>query len=129
MGACRREGAASALGGLELLDTEGLGRGWRAAGDLRELPRVSLRVEGYCGVGGASRDSAGFVTMEEGLISWGGSPLPKAAVVPSAQTLKITDFSFSDFELSDLETALCTIRMFTDLNLVQNFQMKHEVAM
>uniref|UniRef100_A0A8C2QL05 Phosphodiesterase n=1 Tax=Cricetulus griseus TaxID=10029 RepID=A0A8C2QL05_CRIGR len=50
-----------------------------------------------------------------------------AAVVPSAQTLKITDFSFSDFELSDVETALCTIRMFTDLNLVQNFQMKHEV--
>ena len=56
-------------------------------------------------------------------------PLPKAAVVPSAQTLKITDFSFSDFELSDLETALCTIRMFTDLNLVQNFQMKHEVGL
>ncbi|XP_014390695.1 PREDICTED: cGMP-specific 3',5'-cyclic phosphodiesterase [Myotis brandtii] len=50
-----------------------------------------------------------------------------AAVVPSAQTLRITDFGFSDFELSDLETALCTIRMFTDLNLVQNFQMKHEV--
>ena len=52
----------------------------------------------------------------------------KAAVVPSAQTLKITDFGFSDFELSDVETALCTIRMFTDLNLVQNFQMKHEVG-
>ncbi|XP_036306281.2 cGMP-specific 3',5'-cyclic phosphodiesterase isoform X1 [Pipistrellus kuhlii] len=50
-----------------------------------------------------------------------------AAVVPSAQSLRITDFGFSDFELSDLETALCTIRMFTDLNLVQNFQMKHEV--
>lgn len=49
-------------------------------------------------------------------------------MVPSAQTLRITDFSFSDFELSDLETALCTIRMFTDLNLVQNFQMKHEVG-
>ena len=32
MGACRREGAASALGGLELLDTEGLGRGWREQG-------------------------------------------------------------------------------------------------
>lgn len=47
--------------------------------------------------------------------------------MPSAQTLRITDFGFSDFELSDLETALCTIRMFTDLNLVQNFQMKHEV--
>ena len=40
-----------------------------SAGDLRELPRVSLRVDGYCGVGGASRDSAGFVAMEEGLIS------------------------------------------------------------
>ncbi|KAF4019680.1 hypothetical protein G4228_011559 [Cervus hanglu yarkandensis] len=51
----------------------------------------------------------------------------EAAVVPSAQTLKITDFGFSDFELSDLDTALCTIRMFTDLNLVQSFQMKHEV--
>ncbi|XP_051822396.1 cGMP-specific 3',5'-cyclic phosphodiesterase isoform X3 [Antechinus flavipes] len=50
-----------------------------------------------------------------------------AAMIPSAQTLKIMDFSFSDFELSDLDTALCTIRMFTDLNLVQNFQMKHEV--
>ncbi|KAJ8780427.1 hypothetical protein J1605_011691 [Eschrichtius robustus] len=58
----------------------------------------------------------------------GDNPLIlQAAMVPSAQTLKITDFSFSDFELSDLETALCTIRMFTDLNLVQNFQMKHEV--
>lgn len=53
---------------------------------------------------------------------------PKAAAVPSAQTLEITDFSFSDLALSDLDTALCTIRMFTDLNLVQNFQMKHEVG-
>ncbi|KAH0615949.1 hypothetical protein JD844_026621 [Phrynosoma platyrhinos] len=41
-----------------------------------------------------------------------------AAVVPSAQSLKLTDFYFSDFELSDMETSLCTIRMFTDLNLV-----------
>ena len=46
-----------------------------SAGDLRELPRVSLRVEGYCGVGGVSRDSAGFVAMEEGLISRGGRNL------------------------------------------------------
>ncbi|KAL8206967.1 UNVERIFIED_CONTAM: cGMP-specific 3',5'-cyclic phosphodiesterase [Gekko kuhli] len=51
----------------------------------------------------------------------------QAAVVPSAQSLKLTDFYFSDFELSDMETSLCTIRMFIDLNLVQNFQMKHEV--
>ena len=45
------------------------------AGDLRELPRVPLRGEGYCGVGGASRDSAGFGAMEEGLISRAGRNL------------------------------------------------------
>ena len=42
------------------------------ARDLRELPRVPLRGEGSGGVGGASRDSAGFGAMEEGLISGGG---------------------------------------------------------
>ena len=46
-----------------------------SAGDIRELPRVSLRVEGYCGVCGASRFSAGFRAMEEGLISRGGRNL------------------------------------------------------
>ena len=46
-----------------------------SAGDLRELPRVPLRGEGRCGVGGASRDSTGFVAMEEGLISSGGRNL------------------------------------------------------
>ncbi|XP_053317405.1 cGMP-specific 3',5'-cyclic phosphodiesterase isoform X2 [Spea bombifrons] len=50
----------------------------------------------------------------------------QGAVVPSAQSLKLTDFYFSDFELSDMETTLATSRMFTDLNLVQNFQMKYE---
>ncbi|XP_033871150.1 cGMP-specific 3',5'-cyclic phosphodiesterase-like isoform X2 [Acipenser ruthenus] len=50
----------------------------------------------------------------------------QAAKVPSAQSLKLLDFSFSDFELSDMETTLATIRMFMDLNLVQNFQMKYE---
>ncbi|XP_072233075.1 cGMP-specific 3',5'-cyclic phosphodiesterase [Leuresthes tenuis] len=49
----------------------------------------------------------------------------QVATVPSAQSLHILDFSFSDFELSDTETTLATIRMFVDLNLVQNFQMKH----
>ena len=38
-------------------------------GDLRELPRVPLRGDGCCGVGEASRDSAGLGTMEEGLFS------------------------------------------------------------
>ena len=44
-------------------------------GDLRELPRVPMRGEGRCRVGGASRDSTGFVAMEEGLISSGGRNL------------------------------------------------------
>ena len=39
-----------------------------SAGDYRELPRVPLRGEGCCVVGRASRDSAGFGAMEEGLI-------------------------------------------------------------
>uniref|UniRef100_A0A665UB65 Phosphodiesterase n=1 Tax=Echeneis naucrates TaxID=173247 RepID=A0A665UB65_ECHNA len=47
------------------------------------------------------------------------------ATVPSAQSLHLLDFSFSDFDLSDTQTTLATIRMFVDLNLVQNFQMKH----
>ena len=46
-----------------------------SAGDYRELLRVPLRGEGCCGVGGASRDSAGFGAMEEGLISRGGRNL------------------------------------------------------
>ena len=44
-------------------------------GDLRKLPRVPLRGEGRCGFGGTSRDSTGFVVMEEGLISSGGRNL------------------------------------------------------
>ncbi|KAK7910221.1 hypothetical protein WMY93_014905 [Mugilogobius chulae] len=47
------------------------------------------------------------------------------ATIPSAQSLKLLDFSFSDFDLSDTETTLGAIRMFVDLNLVQNFQMKY----
>ena len=46
-----------------------------SAGDYRELPRMPLRGEGCCGVGRASRDSAGFSAMEEGLISRGGRNL------------------------------------------------------
>ena len=46
-----------------------------SAGDLRELPTVPLRGEGCCVFGRASRDSAGFGAMEEGLISRGGRNL------------------------------------------------------
>uniref|UniRef100_I3JDC3 Phosphodiesterase n=1 Tax=Oreochromis niloticus TaxID=8128 RepID=I3JDC3_ORENI len=49
----------------------------------------------------------------------------KLATIPSAQSLHLLDFSFSDFDLSDTETTLATVRMFVDLNLVQNFQMKY----
>ncbi|XP_046706878.1 cGMP-specific 3',5'-cyclic phosphodiesterase isoform X2 [Silurus meridionalis] len=50
----------------------------------------------------------------------------EAATVPSAQSLRLLDFSFSDFDLSDTETTQATIRMFVDLKLVQNFQMKYK---
>uniref|UniRef100_A0A6Q2Y6P0 Phosphodiesterase n=1 Tax=Esox lucius TaxID=8010 RepID=A0A6Q2Y6P0_ESOLU len=50
----------------------------------------------------------------------------KASMVPSAQSLRLMEFGFSDFELSDALTTQATIRMFVDLNLVQNFQMKYE---
>ena len=46
-----------------------------SAGAYRELTRVPLRGEECCGVGRASRDSAGFGAMEEGLISRGGRNL------------------------------------------------------
>uniref|UniRef100_A0A672MYA2 Phosphodiesterase n=1 Tax=Sinocyclocheilus grahami TaxID=75366 RepID=A0A672MYA2_SINGR len=49
------------------------------------------------------------------------------ATIPSAQSLKLLDFSFSDFDLTDAETTQATIRMFVDLKLVQNFQMKYKV--
>ncbi|XP_016113803.1 cGMP-specific 3',5'-cyclic phosphodiesterase-like [Sinocyclocheilus grahami] len=48
------------------------------------------------------------------------------ATIPSAQSLKLLDFSFSDFDLTDAETTQATIRMFVDLKLVQNFQMKYK---
>uniref|UniRef100_A0A9J7WZI3 Phosphodiesterase n=1 Tax=Cyprinus carpio carpio TaxID=630221 RepID=A0A9J7WZI3_CYPCA len=49
-----------------------------------------------------------------------------AATIPSAQSLRLLDFSFSDFDLTDAETTQATIRMFVDLKLVQNFQMKYK---
>uniref|UniRef100_A0AAY4DCZ5 Phosphodiesterase n=1 Tax=Denticeps clupeoides TaxID=299321 RepID=A0AAY4DCZ5_9TELE len=49
-----------------------------------------------------------------------------AATIPSAQSLQLLDFRFSDFDLTDAETTQGTIRMFVDLKLVQNFQMKYK---
>lgn len=53
--------------------------------------------------------------------------LPQAATIPSAQSLRLMDYSFSDFDLTDAETTQATIRMFVDLKLVQNFQIKYKV--
>ncbi|XP_069782712.1 cGMP-specific 3',5'-cyclic phosphodiesterase isoform X3 [Narcine bancroftii] len=50
-----------------------------------------------------------------------------AKTVPSAHSLKLLDFSFSDFDLSDVETTLAAIRMFIDLKFLHIFQMKYEV--
>lgn len=103
-------------------------RSWGALGSQRARRVVSPASRCRYGLGAGTLSSPPAPTAAEAASPVCPLPRPKAAVVPSAQTLRITDFSFSDFELSDLETALCTIRMFTDLNLVQNFQMKHEVG-
>ncbi|XP_063049981.1 cGMP-specific 3',5'-cyclic phosphodiesterase [Engraulis encrasicolus] len=49
----------------------------------------------------------------------------QVATVPSAQSLRLLDFGFSDFDLSEAETTQAAIRMFIDLKLTQNFQMKY----
>ncbi|KAM9834400.1 cGMP-specific 3',5'-cyclic phosphodiesterase [Syngnathus typhle] len=49
----------------------------------------------------------------------------QASLIPSAQSLRLLDFGFSDFDLSDTETTLGTVRMFVDLDLAHNFHMKH----
>ena len=75
------ETARSSRGVEEGLSRSFLGCGGKpsfpstSAADLRELPTVPLRGEGCCVVGRASRDSAGFGAMEEGLISRGGRNL------------------------------------------------------
>ncbi|KAM6949337.1 cGMP-specific 3',5'-cyclic phosphodiesterase isoform 2-T2 [Aplochiton taeniatus] len=49
----------------------------------------------------------------------------QAATIPSAQSLHLMDFSFSDFDLTERETTQAAVRMFVDLNLLQTFQMKY----
>ncbi|MED6260499.1 hypothetical protein ATANTOWER_020106 [Ataeniobius toweri] len=43
------------------------------------------------------------------------------ARIPSAESLSILDFHFSDFGLPEDVTTQATVRMFLDLNLVQEF--------
>ena len=67
-----------------------------SAGDLRELPRVPLRGEGCCGVGGPSRDSSGFGAIEEGLISRGDTQRKRASPRGEAGTSGFLCVSDSD---------------------------------
>nr|XP_046268913.1 cGMP-specific 3',5'-cyclic phosphodiesterase-like [Scatophagus argus] len=48
------------------------------------------------------------------------------ATIPSAESLHILDFHFSDFGLAEDLTTQATIRMFLDLNLVQDFSIDYK---
>ncbi|XP_067355830.1 cGMP-specific 3',5'-cyclic phosphodiesterase [Channa argus] len=48
------------------------------------------------------------------------------ATIPSAESLHILDFHFSDFGLPEDLTIQATIRMFLDLNLVQDFNINYK---
>ncbi|XP_051240611.1 cGMP-specific 3',5'-cyclic phosphodiesterase-like [Dicentrarchus labrax] len=48
------------------------------------------------------------------------------ATIPSAESLFILDFHFSDFGLPEDLTTQATIRMFLDLNLVQDFNIDYK---
>ncbi|KAM4749753.1 cGMP-specific 3',5'-cyclic phosphodiesterase [Anableps anableps] len=48
------------------------------------------------------------------------------ATIPSAESLNILDFYFSDFGLPEDATTQATIRMFLDLNLVQDFNIDYK---
>jgi len=47
--------------------------------------------------------------------------------IPPAESLNILDFHFSDFGLPEDLTAQATVRMFLDLNLVQEFNIDYKV--
>lgn len=48
--------------------------------------------------------------------------------IPSAGELHILDFHFSDFGLPEDLTSQATVRMFLDLNLVQDFKIDYKVS-
>ncbi|KAM4603377.1 cGMP-specific 3',5'-cyclic phosphodiesterase [Polymixia lowei] len=48
------------------------------------------------------------------------------ATIPSAESLCILDFHFSDFGLPEELTTQATVRMFLDLNLVQDFNINYK---
>ncbi|XP_077999251.1 dual 3',5'-cyclic-AMP and -GMP phosphodiesterase 11-like [Glandiceps talaboti] len=52
----------------------------------------------------------------------------KKMVVPSASSLQLYNYSFSDFELDEDQTLQATIRMFMDLDLIQKFRINYEMV-
>lgn len=50
------------------------------------------------------------------------------ATIPSVESLKILDFHFSDFGMPEDVTSQAAIRMFLDLNLVQDFNIDYKVS-
>lgn len=48
--------------------------------------------------------------------------------IPLAESFNLYSFSFIDFELSDGDTCKATIRMFMELNLVQEYHIPYEVS-
>ncbi|XP_041476660.1 cGMP-specific 3',5'-cyclic phosphodiesterase-like isoform X4 [Lytechinus variegatus] len=51
----------------------------------------------------------------------------KKSRVPSAQQLKLYDFSFSDFDLTEDETLQGTLRMFIECNLIEKYHIPYDV--
>ena len=48
--------------------------------------------------------------------------------VPSAQSFKLFEVTFDDFQLSDDETLKACLRMFLELDLIEKFHINYEVS-
>ncbi|KAI2668688.1 cGMP-specific 3',5'-cyclic phosphodiesterase [Labeo rohita] len=49
------------------------------------------------------------------------------AVIPSADSFRLLDFSFSDFDMSQIAMTQAVVRMFLDLNLPQEFSIDYKI--
>ncbi len=55
-------------------------------------------------------------------------PLLQEAVIPSADALRLLDFGFGDFDMSQTAMTQAVVRMFLDLNLPQEFSVDYKVS-
>ncbi|XP_076037013.1 cGMP-specific 3',5'-cyclic phosphodiesterase-like isoform X2 [Oratosquilla oratoria] len=53
--------------------------------------------------------------------------LLKTSEIPTSRIFDLNSFDFSDFPLTEMETCKCVIRMFMDLDFVNNFHIPYEV--